>query len=203
MENRIAVFLVLTISLGAVYSSITFYTLSAHPSQAFIGLQVITSTGLAGYVGNSTVSTGQSLNWTLSISNNMGSAQFVLIIARLENATLTAPSTSSPAATSPQVATLQRFIGDGDNANVSFTWTLDSINQTSSGVFYPNMTVMGQTIQSTVGADGGQNFRWVFELWTYDLTCGTALSNGCFHYGYGSQNSPEGVWLQIWFNAQV
>ena len=191
------------ISLTAVYSSITFYALSTHPAQAFIGLQVSSSTGLSGYADNSTVAVGQTLNWTLSISNRMGSAQFVLIIARLENATLTPPSTSSPAATSPEIVTLQRIVGDSEVANVSFTWTLDSLNQTSSGVFYPNLTVIGQSTQSSVGAIGGENFRWIFELWTYDLTCGTPLSNGCFHYGYGSQTSPEGVWLQVWFNAKA
>jgi hypothetical protein len=191
------------ISLSAVYSSITFYALSNHPSQAFMGLEAISPKGLGGYVENSTVSTGQTLNWTISISNRMGSAQFVLIIARLENVTLTPPSTTSPAAGSPQVATIERFVGDGDTSNVTFTWTLDSINQTSSGLYYPSLTVMGQPIQSAVGSVGGENFRWIFELWTYDLACGDPLSNGCFHYGYGPQTSPEGEWLQIWFNAQV
>lgn len=191
------------ISLTAVYSSVTFYALSVHPAQAFIGLEMSSPTGLSGYTDNSTVAVGQTLNWTLLVSNRMGSAQFVLIIARLENETLPSPSTSSPAASSPEIVTVQRIVGDGEVANVSFTWTLDSLNQTSSGLFYPNLTVIGQSIQSSVGAVGGENFRWIFELWTYDLTCGTALSNGCFHYGYGTQTSPEGEWLQVWFNAKV
>ena len=205
-KNRLAIFVILVICLAAIYSSIVYYVMSPGPTQSFMGLGVFSHDGLSGYTpaSNSTVHPGQTVNWTLSVTNRMGSAQFIMIIVRLENASMTAPTSTTPSIGLPEIATPHKFIGDGETANVTFNWTINSASQ-SGKLVYLNLTVNGRQSQtsSSVGAVAGLDFRWVFELWTYDLSfpCGDPLAPGCFHYGYGPQTSPTGCWLQVWFNV--
>ncbi len=198
MRNRLALFLILLACFGFVSVSVTYYALSPKPSQSFMGLGIYSRSSLQGYttpISNSTVTAPQTFNWTITVSNDMGSAQFVMIIARIANSTPTSPTTTTPSALFPNVTTPEVIVGDGETSNIDFNWTLDSTNQT--GVFtYLTLSVNGQQNIHTQGRSG-QGFRWIFELWTYDLSTGT------FHYGYGPQSSAEGVWLQIWFKPST
>jgi hypothetical protein len=203
MHSRLAVFLILVISLAAIFSSVAFYLTTPQPSQSFMGMGVFSRAGLLDYVpaSNSTVSVGESMNWTLSITNRMGTAQFAEIIVRLENSTMRSPTSAAPGGNPFDIATPERFIGDGDTSNITFSWTVQSTNQTA-GLVYLDITVNGlpSPVASSTGALSGEGFRWIFELWTY-ASCGSSLSNGCFHYGFGPETSPTGTWLQVWFNV--
>lgn len=204
MRSKLAVFLIIVISLGAIFSSVAFFLTSPRPSQAFMGLGVFSQAGLLEYVpaANSTVSVGQPLNWTLSITNRMGTAQFAMIIVKLENSTLQPPTSTSPSPVPLEISTPERFIADGDTSNITFSWIVQSTNQTG-GLVYLNLAVNGQQSPAakSIGAVSGESYRWIFELWTYDISCGSSLSNGCFHYGFGPLSSPTGSWLQVWFNV--
>lgn len=202
-RNEIATLLIVTICFATISSSITFYILSPKASQPFMDLGISSQTGLQGFVPNSTLHPGNTLNWTLSVTNRMGSSQFVMIIARIANSTPPSPNVQTPS-TFPEIATPEQFVGDGDTMNIPFIWTLQNVTQgTQPGQLFLVLKIRGEpsVTSSPVGAFSGQNFRWIFELWTYDISCGNLLSTGCFHYGYG-QVAPTGSWLQIWFNAQ-
>ena len=197
-HRRLALFLILFVSLTAIFSSVTFYVTSARPSQSFVGLGVYSQRGLQGYIPNSnlTVARGQTLNWTFAITNRMNKAEFVMIITRIgSNSTLTANATN-PATTLPQVGATERFVNDGETSRINFNWTVESSYQTA-GLTYLNVSFDSQpTISSApVGTASGRNFRLIFELWTFDAV------SGSFQYGYPGQTSQVGVWLQVWFNA--
>jgi hypothetical protein len=206
MRNELVILLIVTICFSAVSSSITFYILSPRASQQFIDLGISSNNALQGFVPNSTLHAGTTLNWTLTVTNRMGSTQFVEIIARIANSTLAPPNITTPATWfTVEIASLVQFVGNGDTANLQFTWTLRNVTQASQpNQVYLTIQTPGQPSMNSapVGALFGQNFRIIFELWTYDLSCGSLLSTGCFHYGYGPQAAPTGSWLQIWFNAQ-
>ncbi len=190
MQNKLATFLILLVSFAAIFSSGTYYVLSPRASQQFMAMGVYSRGGFLGYLSpatNSTVTTGRPVNWTISVTNNMGSAEFVMIIVRIANSTLSSSNSTTPS-TFPRIVTPERFIGDEDTWSINFTWTLQSATPQQGGTLL-NLQVEGEPV-----VIAGDNFRWIFELWTYDVVC------RCFHYGYGPQSASTGVWLQVWFN---
>lgn len=201
MQNRLALLIVLMISFTAISTSITFYVLSPKPSQDYMALAIYSQSGLQGYIiprTNSTIGPQQRLNWTLAVTNRMGLSQFVRIIARISNSTQASPNSTSSSAGS-EITDMNHFVGDGETEYINFTWTLRNVTQVGnapSPMYFLNLTINGEAaISPAVGAHSGQGFRWIFELWTYDL------SSGNFEYGYGPQSSATGTWVQIWFNA--
>src|SRR5919108_625875 len=210
MKNSIVVFLILFVPFAAIFSSVTFYLLSPKPSQAFMTMGIYSANGLLNYTSgaDSVVPVNQTVTWTLKVGNSMGSAQLAMILIRLGNSSLSPtnpPPTSacfalanasSPATCFPQVASIRHFVGDGDTANLDFIWSIGP-GSNSTGL---NLEVNGVTFNSNpVGAAPGDSFRWIFELWTYNLGCADPSSVSCFHYGYGPETSAEAVSLQVWF----
>jgi hypothetical protein len=197
-HRRFALFLILFVSLTAIFSSVTFYAMSTKASQSFIGFGVYSQRGLQGYLPNSnlTVSTGQDLNWSFAVTNRMNKAEFVIIIARIGNSSSPTPNATTPSTTLPELGRVERFINDGTTSQISFTWTIESRNQ-NSGLVYLNVSINGQSSLSSapVGARAGGFFRLIFELWTFDPV------SGSFQYGYPAQTSQVGSWLQVWFKA--
>jgi uncharacterized membrane protein len=197
-HRRLALFLILFVSLTAIFSSLTFYAMSTKPSQSFIGFGVYSQRGLQGYIPNSslTVSTGQALSWTLAVTNRMNRAEFVMIIMRIGNSSSPTPNATTPSTTLPELGRMERFINDGATSRINFNWTVVSSTQ-NSGLVYLNVSINGQSSPSSapVGAKPGGYFRLIFELWTFDN------ASGSFQYGYTAQTSQVGSWLQVWFKA--
>jgi hypothetical protein len=197
-HRRFALFLVLFVSLAAIFSSVTFYAMSTKPSQSFIGFGVYSQKGLQGYLPNSnlTVSTGQALNWSFAVTNRMNRAEFVMIIARIGNSSTPTPNATTPSTTLPELGRVERFINDGATSRINFNWTIMSSSQ-NSRLVYLNVSINGQSSLSSapVGAKPGGFFRLIFELWTFDPV------SGSFLYGYPAQTSQVGSWLQVWFKA--
>jgi len=135
MQNKLATFLILLVSFAAIFSSGTYYVLSPRASQQFMAMGVYSRGGFLGYLSpatNSTVTTGRPVNWTISVTNNMGSAEFVMIIVRIANSTLSSSNSTTPS-TFPRIVTPERFIGDEDTWSINFTWTLQSATPQQGG----------------------------------------------------------------------
>jgi len=197
-QYRLTLFLVIFVSLTAIFSSVTFYAMSPRPSQSFIGLGLYSQRDLQRYIPNSnlTVAPGQTLNWTFAITNRMNKEEFVMIITRIGSNSTLSPNATTPSTTLPQLGATEHFINNGETSRINFNWTIESSYQTA-GLTYLNVSINGQpTISSApVGTASGRNFRLIFELWTFDPV------SGSFQYGYPGQTSQVGVWLQVWFNA--
>ncbi len=197
MLRKTMVFLVLFVSLSLIYGSATYYFLAPRALQPFMGFAVYSETGsLSGYVPGSPLSVPANLTvqWHLRVTNMMGTVQFARVIVRLGNLSTTTP-TVNDSGDAPVVGVLERFVATGATENMNFNWTIlktikagqqESIRLSVNG---------GTPISPRVSGQTGQDFRLVFELWTYDL------SSGSFQYGWRGPSSRVGTWLQVWFNA--
>ena len=196
MQRKILVLVFLFASFSLVYSSFAYYSLSRPPSQEFMAWGIFSSSGdLANYFSGAgeNVTVGGVLNWHFEITNQMGSIQYVQVIYRLANSTSTSPNPTASGST-PQLGNSSIFIPNKQTASVNFTWSISS-RYTRGGMILINMVINGRQVSSTVGATGGQRFRFFFELWTFDVR------SNSFQYGYKGQNSRIGVPLQVWFNS--
>jgi hypothetical protein len=197
-QRRFSLFLILFVSLTAIFSSVTFYAMSAKPSQSFVGFGVYSQRGLQGYIPNSNLSVpmGQTLNWTFEVTNRMNKPEFIMVITRIGNSTTLTPNATTPSTTLPELGRTERFINDGATSRINFTWTIVSSYQ-NAGLVYLNVSINGQSTLSSapVGTKQGGYFRLIFELWTFDPI------SGSFQYGYPGLSSQVGSWLQVWFKT--
>ncbi len=179
-------FFILFVFFLSIYAAIAFYATTPKPSQPFIGFGVFSQQGtLSGYTGpNSVVSVNQTLvHWTLNITNKMGSTQFVQIITRMGNETNTPPNATSPGLL-PVLTNSTLFVANGNTSLQDFAWRVLSVIS-SGGLDYLRLEINGLTLNSTLGNAAGHQFRFFFELWTFDE------STGGFQYY---------TWNQIWFS---
>jgi uncharacterized membrane protein len=197
-HRRLALFLILFVSLTAIFSSVTFYAMSAKPSQSFIGFGLYSQRGLQGYIPstNLTVPTNRAVNWTFAIANRMNKAEFILIVARIGNSTTPPPNATTTSTTMRELSRTERFMNDGATSRINFTWTIVSRYQ-AAGLVYLNVSINGESslTSAPIGAKPDGFFRLVFELWTFDPV------SGSFQYGYPAQSSQVGSWLQVWFKT--
>jgi hypothetical protein len=201
MWHRLPVFLVLLVSLSAIYSSAAYYATSKAPSQPYMAFGVYSNHALQEYISddNFTIRPPQTTNWTLTVGNLMNVAQFAMVVVRLGNSTTQTPNSTTPAASVPELIAMQLFLGIGETSKLNFTWTVQSVNQTG-GLVFPSLLINGQQTsgQLQIGAASGRNFRLIFELWTFDT------GRESFQYGYpGMAGSTVGEWLQVWFNTST
>lgn len=170
----------------SIYAAIAFYVTTPKPTQPFIGFGVYSQQGLlSGYLGtNSIVTLNQPVNWTLDITNQMGSVQFLQIVFRIGNTDLSPPNATSPAPL-PALANSTLFASDGRTTVANFTWKV-LMTTLSGGLEYLTLSINGQQVASSIGTPPGSPFRLFFELWTFDQ------SSGSFQY-YS--------WLQVWFSV--
>lgn len=197
VQRRLIVFLLLFASFSLIYSSIAYYTLSRPPVQEFMAWGVFSPSGaLSNYFSGSEadVMAGNSLSWHFAVTNRMGSIQYVQVVYRLGNSTSVSPNATVSGDAVPQLGNSSIFIPNAQTALMNFTWSIAS-RIPRGGLIFLNMTINGKQVSTSVGAVGGQKFRFFFELWTFDV------ASNSFQYGYKAQNSRVGVPLQVWFNS--
>ena len=187
-------------SFSLVYSSVAYYSLSRPPSQEFMAWGIFSPSGsLSNYFSGAAanVAVGQTLNWHFAVTNQMGSIQYVQVVYRLANNTSADSNTTVPGSTVPQLGNRSIFIPNAQTGFVNFTWSIISKSPPSQGgMVFITMTINGQQVSPSVGAIGGQGFRFFFELWTFDI------ASSSFQYGYQAQGSRVGLPLQVWFNSE-
>lgn len=182
MKREFSVFIVLFLFFLSIYAAIAFYTTTPKPSQPFIGFGVYSREGLLGYTGpNSTVVVNQSNEWTLNVTNKMGSTQFVQVVSRLGNQTSVSPNATSPSFL-PVLTNMTKFVPNQDSSLLSFNWTITSVTSN-----YLALDVNRHSLNSTLSNSVGSPYRFFFEIWTFN----TSLDK--FQYY---------TWLQIWFSVR-
>lgn len=195
VQRKVVLFLLFFACFSLVFSSFAYYSLSHVPAQQFIAWGVFSPTGtLSNYFqgAQANVTAGVTLNWHFAITNDMGSVQYVRVVYRLGNGTSTSPNATSPASV-PALGSGEIFVPNAQTASLNYAWSIPS-NYSRGGLVFINLNINGQSISPSVGAVGGQRFRFFFELWTYDV-----VSNS-FEYGYKGSGSRIGSPLQVWFN---
>src|SRR5438093_12395115 len=99
----------------------------------------------------------------------MGSIQYVQVVYRSANSTSPNPNTTVPGSTVWQLGNRSIFIPNAQTGFVNFTWTINSKAPSPGGMVFITMTINGQQVSPSVGAIGGQRFRFFFELWTFHI----------------------------------
>ena len=187
MNHRTKVFVVVFLFFLSIYAAVAFYDTTPKPSQPFIGFGVYSeqmtlsryTTGLG-----STVNVNQTNHWTLNITNEVGSTQFIQIISRLGSNQTGGPNSTSPAPL--QVLTNSTLFVPNKNTSLqSFDWKITSV-VSSGGSEYLTLNINGRSLNSTLGNPVGYPFRLFFELWTFNS------SQGRFQYY---------TWLQVGFSV--
>lgn len=197
LQRKLVFFILLFGSFSLIFSSVAYYSLSHAPAQQFMAWGVFSPSGtLSNYFSGAeaNVTVGKTLNWHFAITNEMGSIQYARVVYRLGNVNSSSPNATSPANSVPELGISEIFVPNAQTAVLNYTWSITS-NYTQGGLVFINLNVNGQPISPSVGAVGGQRFRFFFELWTYDVASNT------FEYGYKGSNSRIGSPLQLWFNV--
>jgi len=196
--KRITAFFVFFVSFSVVYVSVAYYLLSPRPLQHFMAFAVYSEGGtLSAYTGGFPlpVAEGQTVKWALEVVNEMGAVQFVRLLYRVGNSTTVAPSSSSPSPNNvPVVGNVTAFIGKEKTSRFELTWTILRKTQLGGSV-YLDLVVNGVPTPYPMVAVSGGSFRFLFELWTFDL------DTNSFQYGWSQESSRVGSWLQVWFSV--
>jgi hypothetical protein len=181
-----------------------FVATTPRPSDDFFQFYVLGNQGLAANYfparSNGTIAVGPQDNWTLNVINKFPTVQLVELVVKLGNLTSSAPnSTLSEPANLPVVTTFLAVLKPNQTWQVPFTWNVSSV-RVSSDYHYLSLTIDNQLYSTSVPAINGDNFRFIFELWS-----ASPPSTNSVHFGWvgreGDTPQPEAAWLQIYFNV--
>ena len=182
-----------------VTSSVAYAVLNPWPQEQFFAMWILGSEGLAErYYPNDdpNLRIGEEVNWTLGIYNHMGSLQYVVIRVKLLNSTIASPDDFSgrPSPVSP-ILEFTRVLVDNETWSVPFKWRIESLSVRGKSLLVTELSINRVSFSGElVAASSGHNYRFVFELWFYDM----ASNDFTFSGGTSTRRS---VWTQVWFNA--
>lgn len=186
-----------------VATSVVAYTILNPPaSEHFFAMWVLGSKGLAEdyYPNNNpTLTTGESVNWTLGINNQMGRLEYVVLRVKLLNATLASPNgTNGTPSPVPEVFEFRRILVDNETWSIPFAWRILNMTQEAQRIFITGISINQDSFHGNlVSAISGGNFRFVFELWFYEE------SSSQLSFTWTAEGAHHSVWTQIWFNATM
>lgn len=146
---------------------------------------------------NPNLTMGIKMSWHLFVSNDMGSAQSIMLKVKLGNMTSPAPDQirCEPASLQSLVE-FRKVLQDKETWAIPFNWSVVNVEETQEMIYLRNINVNNLDLKtSTVCALHGYNFRMIFELWTFNSTTRE------YQFGWFSNGRRDCAWLQIWFNA--
>lgn len=193
----------LFISATIIFSMLAYVAVTPRPKEQFFQLYVLGETRAAERYypnDNPNIAAGQLVKWYLGATDFMGSVQYVVIRVKLGNSTTEAPDNvnymPSPA---PVLQEFRRVLMDNETWEFPFTWTIEEIhedgNMTYTSVLVINVENGVEVRSGQVSALKGRNFRFIFELWTFDPLTENLI------FGWSAGGERKVAWLQMWFNA--
>jgi uncharacterized membrane protein len=145
---------------------------------------------------NPEILVGEPINWYLGVTDNTSTMQLVSIVVKIGNQTISTPDdqngTDSPA---PILTEYARFIIDNDTWEIPFVWSVSNATMNAGSTYITRLQVNNQTYPiPTWSAKNGDNFRIIFELWTWQT------DNNTFEFGWNIEGQHRVAWLQVSFN---
>jgi hypothetical protein len=194
-KTVIAVFITLLI----VCELIVYAARMPSANEQFFQLYVLGKNRLAAdyYPDNdSGIRVGEPVEWYLGVTNNMGTVQLVSILVRISNSTIKPPNDQqaleSPA---PAVTDFARFLQDNETWEFPFVWNISNATSIDGSTRVLTLQINNETYQiSGWSASNGYNFRFIFELWTWQT------DRNEFEFGWNTNDEHQVAWLQVWFN---
>ena len=182
----------------AVTSLVAWVTLNPPQGEQFASISVLNQ-NMEAYdyfpANTTTVQENLLVSWNIQVYNHMGTVQYILIIIRLSNATLSGPNaTARIPGSGPIIANFTRVAMVGETWNVPLQWSI--VNDTTGSLSeIQTVKVNNQASNPNLSSVNGKNYRIVIELWTYDVEI-----HG-FIFSYRSQGMVTSIWNQLWFNV--
>lgn len=195
-RNLLAVFILLLV----IFETLVYVATTPRPQEQFFQIYLLGTNHMAAdyYPNNdSSIRTGELVNWYLGVTNSMGSVQLIAVRTKLGNSTINAPNdTQASPSPAPFVTEFRQFMENNETWEFSFVWEILSVSTAQGSTRIVALQVNNQTVLlSDPSARNGYDFRFVFELWTWD----TDLAN--FQFGWFAPIEHRVAWLQIWFNV--
>lgn len=185
-----------------VASVVAYTSLFPSPNEQFFATWILGSNGLAeNYFpnNNSTLTAGELINWTLGVYNHMNGLEYVVLRVKMLNSTLSSPDelTGTPSPVSA-IFEFSRILVDNETWSIPFTWRIVSLAKQSQSLLITGLSVNETLLTGNLAsAISGMNFRFVFELWFYDV------STSMLSFAWTAGGATHSVWTQIWFNATM
>ena len=146
---------------------------------------------------NTRLTVGETVNWTLGVSNQMSSLEYVVVRVKLLNSTDTPPNeqTGVPSPM-PILFEFARIMTNNETWLIPFTWSIKNETRINGNLQITGLVIDEASIAGSLAiASAGINFRFIFELWYYNPnTSGLAFS-------WTTPTGTYSVWDQLWFNA--
>lgn len=194
-----------TILFLIVLTTGVFVTTTPKPRDNFFQFYVLGNSGLAANYfpnkSNGSLAVGVQDNWTLNVINKFNSVQLVKIVVKLGNISSSAPiSNQSQPANLPVVTSFLATLEPNQSWTTPFQWNISSVSIGSNNNYYLSLGINNEAYDTSVPATNGDNFRFIFELWSASSPITNSL-----HFGWEGQEGdtpqPEAAWLQIYFNV--
>jgi len=149
-------------------------------------------------IGNDT-----SVRWYIYVHNHMGSAQNVLIRAKLLNSTLQGPDTSERRPS--ERGAFFEFplaLTTDETLLLPFFWRISEVIPRGDSIVITRLVVNNASLDLNkmnlnISAVSGYSFRMVFELWVYNEV------SGDFEFSWKSKQESYCAWSQMWFKVKV
>jgi len=194
----IAVFITLLI----ICEMVAYVATTPRPSEQFFQLYVLGANHMAAdyYPNNNTdIHAGEPITWYLGVTDNMGTVQLVSIRVKTSNETIKPPddqkAIESPA---PVLTELTRFIQDNETWETPFVWSISDAVSSGNSTRVLTVEINNGTYQvQDWSASRGHNFRFIFELWTWQT------EGNAFEFGWTTNSERRVAWLQVWFNMTI
>lgn len=141
---------------------------------------------------------GEDFEWHLMLFNRMGRAQLVSARIKLLNSTQSPPDsqTHNPSA-GELLLEINRLLLNNETWTTPLVWDIAKAIPEGEGIRIRAISFNGETREVDVASRGGNNFRIVIELWSFDL------DSGEFEYPWKSGDELRSAWNQIWFNVTL
>jgi len=185
-----------------VTSGIAYAFLYPPSSERFFAMWILGSEGLAEHYfpdDDPNLGMAEEVDWTLGVYNHMGSIQYVVVRVKLLNSTIAGPDdvSGTPSPVSP-ILEFTRVLADNETWFIPFAWRIESLSSGDSNTVLTALSINQVPFNGQlVSAVSGFNYRFVFELWFYDV------ASGDLAFSWRSDRSSHSVWTQMWFNATV
>ena len=146
---------------------------------------------------NPNIRPGEEINWTLGVYNHMGSLQYVVIRVKLLNSTLATPNdTLGEPSPAPVVLEFAQVLVSNQTWSIPFDWEISNYTVRGGNIVITSLLVNQSPLHGQFAtALFGRGFRFVFELWFYDIETNNLA------FSWYTNGLPTDVWTQLWFNV--
>ena len=190
--------LVVFLTFLVIFEMVAYVTTTPRPREQFFQLYILGANRLlSDYYPNNdpNIGVGDLVRWHVGVTDSMGSVQLVVIRIKLANQTIRPPddlqAQPSPA---PLITEFRRFIQDNETWEIPFDWSISDAVNVDGSTRIQGLDLNGESMLLDSLARSGYNFRFIFELWTWQV------DSGAFQFGWWAGAERRVAWLQIWFN---